>query len=145
MVERIAASHPGLPHSLTDTGSNIRLVFPAAGKTGFSVSVEVAADSVRIDTDRGWHRHQRGVSPEGLESAMGLVYDLLTSNARICEHCTRGKPYRWQLEALSSGGEWVKVGSTTLVFWNYFGKRMVTTYQNAILPPRELGTPRAVR
>ncbi len=68
--------------------------------------------------------------------ALGLARDLLSPSMRIRERRAGSTPYRWICEAKRSG-EWRTEGSTSLMFWNYLGRRSERFYQNHALAERK--------
>ena len=94
---------------------------------------------VYVSTDCGYHDHVYLEDDEDLasylNSLLGRVRDMLSSNMRILEVCNGGKARRWELQALRNGA-WVTESSTGLLAWNFFGKRTHRAYSNDTLPPR---------
>jgi hypothetical protein len=131
--------HPDLSHSwsIDADDDHCILEFPATSLDGFAVVVEVFPEMITVSAC-GYHQHL-DVADDALGivgQALGLARDLLSPSMRIRERRAGGTPYRWICEGKKSA-EWRTEGSTSLMFWNYFGRRSERLYQNHALPERE--------
>jgi hypothetical protein len=138
-TKEVLAQFPNLAHSwsIDEDEDHCVLEFPKTAEDGFPVTVEVVAEELTVG-GHGFHQHFtreiRGRS--SIPEALGLVRDLLSPGMRIRERLAAGSPFKWESEILSNG-DWVREGSTGLLFWIYFGKRSERFYQNHTLPIRE--------
>lgn len=133
------AQFPNLKHSwaIDDDEDHCVLEIPPTSADGFTVTAEVNPEEITVG-GHGYHNHfprkYGGKNP--IHYALGFLRDLLSDGMRIRERLAGGSPYKWNGEVLING-TWVKEGSTSLVFWNYWGKRSERFYQNHTLPARE--------
>jgi len=107
-------------------------------KNGYSIYVEILGDELIFHCD---HFHQHIYQPKEMNTeeyvnhVFGMVYDYLTTDVRMIEKRSNGKPYKWTIET-KEGEEWKEDQSTGLIFYNYFGMKSEKIYQNDLLPPR---------
>jgi hypothetical protein len=133
------ARFPDLKHrwSIDDDEHHCLLEIPPTSADGFIVTAEASPEEITVG-GQGYHHHFSRENSErsSIHDALGFLYDLLSAGTRIRERLAGGSPYKWDGEVLING-TWVKEGSTSLVFWNYLGKRSERFYQNNTLPTRE--------
>ncbi len=136
-AKEILSAHPQIQHnwSIDDDEDHCILDIPKVNEDGFDITVEVDCDEIVIRA-HGYHQHvDEKDDNQKIESAFGLVRDLLSTSMRIKEYWVGGSPCRWEAQS-SRNGEWVTEATTGLLFRNYFGKRLEKYYQNNILPGR---------
>lgn len=139
-ISDIISDEKDLVYEWNDNKSEI--IFKKNTDEGFDITVSYATNFIYMFTDRGYHKQFEIVDTLGetLNDIMGMVRDLLSKNMRIREYLTNKKPYKWNLEYFEDK-QWKIAGSTTLMFWNYFGKKSEQIYSNDILPVRDLNLP----
>lgn len=138
-ADLILVNNPALGHSWQTNGE---LVFPPKGPDGFEVRLKPDSHGVIVLTDVGFHEHFEGSPEQAVESALGLVRDLLSPDMRVREQRANGSGYRWILER-RDGQDWKSESRTGLLLWNYLGRRGERIYQNRHLPGRLGGTQKA--
>ena len=132
------AKYPDLQHSWTINADNAccSLMFQKQKEDGFDVLVEVTTTGITVST-HGAHQHfdsSEDSNESKIKDALALVRDLLSPNMRIKELCAGKSAYRWDMEYLDNN-QWC-LENSTLIFWNYFGKRNERILQNSTLPGR---------
>lgn len=137
-AKALLEKHPHLEHqwSMDADEDHCILDFSASDTDGFAVTIEVYPNQITIFA-LGAHAHYELKEDHGMliESAMGLVRDLLSPSMRIKAYLSGVKPYRWDIEFLEDG-DWKRIDTTALIFWNYFGARRQRIYQNRTLEIR---------
>ena len=138
-ISDLISDEKNLVYEWNDNKSEI--IFKKNTVEGFDITVSSDKKFIYMFTDRGYHKQFEIIYPlsETLTNVMGIVRDLLSKNMRIREYLTNKKPYKWTLEYFEDN-QWKAEGSTTLIFWNYFGKKSEQVYFNDILPAREFKT-----
>ena len=135
LAREVLGRHPEVPHAWNSDACELH--FPRADESGFDIVVDVAEGELTVHA-HGAHQHfptRDGTVREEAEAALGLVRDLLSPDMRLRERLAAGKPYLWILEA-NRGLGWKKESLTSLMFFNYFGRRAERIYQNRRLPGR---------
>lgn len=135
--KEILAQSPHIVHSwsIYDDKDHCLLDFPKIDADGFDITVEVVPDQVFV-YGSGFHEHfDTNDNKTKIESALGLVRDLLSPDMRIREYLAGDRPYRWDLETIRDG-KWITEHTTGRLFWNYFRKRSQKFYQNKVLAGR---------
>ncbi|CAN0227397.1 unnamed protein product, partial [Phaeothamnion confervicola] len=95
-------------------------------ESGFSVRAVFEPHLIRLGAE-GWHDEYE--SSEAARDVLGV--DVLLSGQMVLrEYCSNRKPYRWDLLAQTTDGQWVSRDSVGLLFFNYFGKRTVRERRN---------------
>jgi hypothetical protein len=129
---------PGVRHEWRQSQQRLALRVPAMSPTGFDIELEVNTSGVELRC-RSMHTPLDDGPDSGMaiQSALGLLRDLLTPTMRLREKCANGRPYRWFLETASPTG-WRIEYEMGLLLWNVFGRRSERTYHNTHLPSRDL-------
>lgn len=132
------AHYPQIEHSWSIDADEDHCILDIPKKTdcGFPITAEVFPDEIVIIAE-GAHSHLE-ISDDVdvlVESALGLIRDLLSPTMRVRELCSNGRAFRWYLESLSDG-QWRTEEVTGLFFFPFFGKKTQNIYQNNTLPSR---------
>ena len=139
VAKRFLDMHPHVNHewSIDDDEDHCVLDFPKMDESGFDIHVEVDSEEVAIYCE-GYHDHHQleGEPNDFANHVVGFLYDLLTSLMRVREYCAGGFPYKWSLEC-REGDAWVPESTTGLLFYNYFGRKTESFFQNSTLKERE--------
>ncbi len=135
-ISKLIESESALDYEWNSDNSEI--VFKKKTADGFDVSVGYDRNYLYISTDRGYHNHSEAPScfEDILSDVMGEARDLLSSNMRIREISSNGKPRKWILEQFVDG-RWNRRHVIGLLFWNYLGRRSEKIYSNDTLPTRD--------
>ena len=135
----LLSRHPEVLHewSIDADEDHCILDIPKKSEDGFDITFEVYPEEIMVMAG-GAHTQlsAREYKDKTVETAFGLLRDLLTKNMRVREKLSNGKPYSWSIESIGNG-KWNFEESNTLFFWNYFGKKTEKIYSNDILPVRE--------
>ncbi|TCI01128.1 hypothetical protein EZV61_19150 [Corallincola luteus] len=114
------------------------VLFRKLNDSGFDVTVGVDSGSVYLFTDRGynnhWHLEYFSSEEQALETVFEQVRKLLNGHMRIRELRSNNKPYKWVLEVFHAG-KWRNEAMSSLLFWNWFGKRSHHCYLNSTSQP----------
>jgi hypothetical protein len=112
------------------------LDIPKQSENGFDITVEVFPHEIIVSAD-GPHLHFDDMKniETTVQEALGLIRDMLSPAIRVVEQRSNGHPYKWHLESFRNG-QWQREDTTDILFYNYFGKKSKTIYQNDILPGR---------
>ena len=132
----ILAKNPEIAHQWSTASDGLRLSMPSSGPNGFDIECEIAAEAITLCWGN-WHtRFEPTAGNDALvESLFGLIRDMLSPDMRLREFRAGSAPYRGHLQSFD-GTCWSTEQEMSLIFWNYFGRRSVQTYSNAIRPGR---------
>ena len=134
----ILSHYPDILHewSIDDDEDHCILYLPKNAHDGFDIIVEVFSTEIIVNTD-GPHLHLDLVeSPNRtVNRALCLVRDLLSPDMRIVEKCANGKPYKWLVQILRNGN-WYTEQTSSLLFFNFIGRRSERIFMNRTLPGR---------
>ncbi|MDO9411468.1 MAG: hypothetical protein Q7T81_02685 [Pseudolabrys sp.] len=132
----LLANNASFSHEWTSRPDGCVLSIPSQSKDGFDVRVDVGIDEATVFWGNGHSHYEVTDNIQTLvEEIFGLLRDLLSTDMRVRHYYAAGTLYWAKLEAFD-GTKWSVERSTGLIFWNYFGKRSVTTHSNAVLPGR---------
>ena len=146
-AKSVISEYPELNHSWEIEGETYKLDFPVSLEEGFGVHVAFDDHAGMIFTDIAlhfdfnfetgflWEMGSYSTIKPVPESLMKFVLDLLSPKIRVREYIAGKSGYKWDLECLEEGN-WQRLHTMSLIFWNYFGKRSQKIYQNSILPNR---------
>lgn len=140
LAKETLATTPEVKHSwsIDADEDHCMLNISASSDAGFSITIEVFPEEITVFMGVP-HEHfsPEGASPEELvRSILGLLRDLLSPAMRVREQRAGGSPFRWYVEMHQEDGTWQTETTTSLLFWNYFGRRSERIYQNDVLPSR---------
>ncbi|MGE3517185.1 MAG: hypothetical protein AB7H53_18785 [Hyphomicrobium sp.] len=132
----VLAEQHALRSQWTSERERCELFVPKAASNGFDIRFAVETEAVTVNWGN-WH--SRFEPTEGndvlVEYLFGLLRDMVSCDMRVRELWAGGTPYRGYLETCQ-GEDWLIEQEMGLIFWNYFGRRTVKIFTNAILPGR---------
>jgi hypothetical protein len=137
-AKEMLATHLEIKHtwSVDEDEDHCILDIPKQNNDGFDITVEVSPAEILIGAGSAHTEfYLKKDHEELIQSALGLVRDLLSPHMRIRERLAADKPYSWNIESLKDG-KWILEENCHLIFWNYFGKRSEKIYQNSIVKGR---------
>ncbi|MCI0695661.1 hypothetical protein L0337_27120 [candidate division KSB1 bacterium] len=140
-VESISAAfskYPDLQNKWTvsENEDSCCLGFQKQSSDGFAVVVEYTPGELHIFAHRVHLEFERGINyDEAIEATLETCLNLLSPDYRIREYLAADSAYKWKLE-IFNGEKWHGTNTTSILFWNYFGRRIERIYQNHILPSR---------
>ncbi|HEX4342713.1 MAG TPA: hypothetical protein VH255_04945 [Verrucomicrobiae bacterium] len=139
IAKSVVSKFPDLKHSweISTDKTSCSLNFPKQNDVGFDVLVKVLPDGITV-LGEGVHQHfdsDESSNESEITEALALVRDLLSPHMRIREFRAGKSAYRWNMETFRDN-EWHRECTTTLLFWNYFGRRSEVIFQNKTLPGR---------
>ncbi len=138
-ADSLLSKEATLTYSWNEEKSEVTI--PRENSDGFDITIGEDSEQIYLLTNCGYHDHWHSEMFESLEEAyetvFGLVRDLLSNAMRVLEKRSNDSAYCWQLQ-INENGCWKTESKTSLLFWNYFGKKSEVVFSNNTLPKRAL-------
>ena len=130
--------YPQVHFEWTQNSEKKNLKIFKSDESGFDIEINCESYGIYPAVD-GWHGAPWDITvmePEDIcDGCLEFIRSLLCSDSKLTIYYSNKKPYRWVLSYPFDGN--IIDDETGLFFFNYFGRRTKSEFQNMVLPVRE--------